>query len=240
MYSVERLLRRLVGRGRDITIVVASAIGQEEIPAENHSDYLTVTDPSRFLSALGGSVIEVRQAPTMVPDFAFTFGDKVQADVVIERLRTVRVGDHQPVETAARMHSKELVGASGELPYLRHTYGSGDFKHPFTFCRSDPQTVHVSLQIDDYDGPTQAAVADRVVSMEHLGLGRLPHAEGVNCTAQHSAEGSLTVHRVGEGRSDGQAEIPRISALDVVPSLLRHFGAEIPDYMRGRAGISFD
>jgi hypothetical protein len=241
LYSVERMLRRLVkGEAGDCVIVLASALGQEEIPAENHSDFLTITDIGRFMEGVVGGAGELgpfESMPTMVPDYSLRFSNSRDASLVRDRLQTFAINGYRAVETLERMHSKEIVSNGDRLSYMRHDYDeSGHFKHPITFSLSDEETVHISFQIDDYDGEDSAAVGNRKISFSELGLGTVSHDEGVNCTAQHSASGSLVVH--GLGRPPSGAEVPVISSLDFVPSLLDHFGLTKPGYLMGEATIS--
>ncbi|RRN62200.1 hypothetical protein [Caulobacter sp. 602-1] len=242
LYSVERLLRRLVsGEAGDCVIVLASALGQEEIPAENHKDFLTITNIRRFIEGVVGDACELgpfESLPTMVPDYSLRFSSKKDASLVRDRLGSLKINDYRAVETLERMHSKEILTQEGGLSYMRHGYDeSGHFKHPITFSLSDDENVHISFQIDDYEGADVAAVGNREVSFDDLGLGRVSHDEGVNCTAQHSANGSLIVHRVS-GKSAVGADIPVISALDFVPSVLDHFGLAKPSYLTGKPTIA--
>lgn len=240
LYSVERLLRRLVdGEAGDCVIVLASALGQEEIPAENHASFLTITDIRQFVEGIVGAsdVLGAFEAmPTMVPDYSLRFENGRDASLLRDRLESLAIDEYRAVETPERMYSKEIVSQSDRLSYMRHNYDeSGHFKHPITFSLSDDATVHISFQIDDYDGEDAATVGNRKVTFGDLGLGRVSHDEGVNCTAQHSANGALLVH--GVDRAQARSPMPTISSLDFVPSILDHFGLPKPGYLAGEATI---
>jgi hypothetical protein len=239
MRSVERVLRRILAvMGDDTTVVVASAIGQEEIPAENHAKFATIVDPDAFIAGLLGheEIGAYRLLPAMVPDFTIRFDDPQDADLVCERLGTFAVGENAAIETLERMNTKELVGADTGMPHIRYGYTKTDFKFPITFARSDRVTVHVSLQIDDYLGPAEARLGNRSVPFRDIGLGLISHDEGVNCTAQHCAEGSLTVRRPGGARAQA---LKVVSSVDFVPSLLKHFSVAGPSHLLGEASIEF-
>ena len=241
LYSVERLLVRLrSGELGPMTIVVASALGQEEIPAENYSRFLTITDLDAFARALLGEEAGSARfvaAPTMVPDFSLRFEDEAHAATLARRFGNMDVGGHRPVETLERMHVKELVGDDARMSHIRHHYGdSTDFKHPVTFKQSDARTVHLSFQIDDYDGPAEARVGNELIPFDAMGIGWVGHDEGVNCTAQHCAEGSMTVWRPNGGPR--HAGLRRVSSLDFAPSLLSRLGVPAPAYMGGEVTIA--
>ncbi len=241
LYSVERLIARLTsGEFGPLTLVVASALGQEEIPAENHGSFLTVGNLDKFtLTVLGDAVASVKfnSVPTMVPDFSLRFEDRAQATRFVERLKLTKIGDIAPVETFERMLHKEIVSDGPRLSHIRHSYDDDKhFKHTFTYKRSDDHNIHISLQADDYVGDREVRIGNQTVSFEQAGIGFVNHDEGVNCTAQHCAEGSLFVYR-----SDGQktqSEVRRISILDFVPSILDHFGSPIPKYLEGNTTIN--
>jgi hypothetical protein len=238
--SVERLIARITsGEFGPLTLVVASALGQEEIPAENHSSFLTVADLDIFARAvLGDAVPDVQftSVPTMVPDFSLRFPDVGQATRFVERLKLLKIGEIAPVETFERMLHKELVNNGPRLSHIRHSYAEDThFKHVFTYKRSDDHNIHISLQADDYNGAREVRLGNETLSFEQAGIGFVSHDEGVNCTAQHCAEGSLFVHRAG-GRAS-KSGMKSISILDFAPSLLDHFGLAAPSYLQGHTTI---
>jgi len=238
--SVERVLRRVLAKGGpDTTVVLASAIGQEEIPAQNHTRYVTIVNPDTLIAAMldGEEAGGYRLLPAMVPDFTVRFDRSRDADLVCQRLRTFAVGDNAALETLERMNAKELVGAGTPLAHIRHSYATtGHFKFPITFARSDCSTLHISLQIDDYSGPAKASLGNRTLTFAEIGLGAIQHDEEVNCTAQHCAEGSLVVHRPGVLKG---SDLQTVSSLDFAPSLLKHFSVMRPSHLLGETSIRF-
>lgn len=240
LYSVERLIARIAsGEFGPITLIVASALGQEEIPAENHNSFLTVADLEIFARAVLGDAVpsvEFTSVPTMVPDFSLRFTDATQSTRFVERLKLMKIGEVAPVETFERMLHKEIVSNGPRLSHIRHSYaGNEHFKHTFTYKRSDDHNIHISLQADDYVGVREVRIGNELLSFEQAGIGFINHDEGVNCTAQHCAEGSLFVYRPDGGT--GRAGTRQISILDFAPSVLEHFGVPVPDYFEGRATI---
>lgn len=234
--SVEHLLKRLIAM--DATIIVASAIGQEEIPAEHHKAYVTILRPEKFVTGILGEGSEAHFAmiPAMAPDFPIRFTDKATADLFCERLGLLKI-DGQAVEvTSERMHSRIVIDGDDRLAHIRHDYQAGaHFKHPFTVHRSDDHTVHLSVQFDDFEGSDTVQMGNETAPMADFGIGLMPHQEGVNCTAQHSAEGSLLVYgREGGGGGYGG----RVSALDFVPSLLRRYQIPTSTALKGEPTIA--
>jgi hypothetical protein len=236
--SIERMLRRLTRGplGQELTIVIAGAIGQEEIPAENHQRFLTVVDPGAFFAAVVGEARapKVEQRPTMVPDFTFRFEDAAALDRVQSGLREFRINGYGAVETERRVRDVALIG-DDRLAHIRHSYAEDrSHKHPISFCRSDANTLHLSLQIDDHADHEEAVFGNRRLAFSDCGLGSVNHDEGVNCTAHHSPRGALVVHG-GHARPAG--EVTLVSALDVAPSLLAHHGVEPAAYMMGSQSV---
>lgn len=240
LFSVERLLARLrSGEFGPMTIIVASALGQEEIPAENHDSFLTVTDLTAFARVVLGPEAHAAtftSVPTMVPDFSISFSDVEAARRMISRLALVELDGKRPVETYERMLQKNIVEAGSRLSHICYDYGDSEhFKHAFTFKQSDAHTVHISLQIDDYQGSKEARIGNETFSFEQLGLGFIRHDEAVNCTAQHCAEGALFVNQAGGATEP--APMKQISILDFAPSILDYFGVPTPHYMAGETSI---
>jgi hypothetical protein len=240
LFSVERLLARLrSGEFGPLTIIVASALGQEEIPAENHASFVTITDLEAFARGILGSEsakVAFTSVPTMVPDFSLRFADPNDAARMIKRLSVFEIDGNRPVETYERMLHKNVVGDGPRMSHIHYDYAdSTHFKHAFTYKQSDVHTVHISLQIDDYGGLNEARIGNEHFSFDQIGIGSIRHDEAVNCTAQHCAEGALFVHHTSV--SAAPRPMKRISVLDFAPSVLQHFDVAVPEYMVGEASI---
>lgn len=237
LYSVERLVKRLTrGDAGLVRIVIASSLGQEEIPAENYERFLTIRDIRAFICRIledQTAASRIEEIPTMVPDFSIRFTDPREAEQVVEKMRAFTVDGTKAVETLERMHATEIVGPEPRLEHVRHLYESKDgFKHAITFQCSDANILHLSFQIDDYAGAAEAQIGNEHIGFDELGIGFMSHDEGVNCTAQHSAEGSLAVWPANIPEQPQQRPSP-ISTLDFAPSLLARLDVAKPDYMSG-------
>ena len=95
---------------------------------------------------------------------------------------------------------------------------------------------HIFVQFDNYAGPREARIGERIEAFESLGLGLMAHEDGVNCTAQHVREGSLIVY--DPRRKSLSAERPQVSVLDFLPSALKAMGAVTPAHARGEPSIA--
>jgi hypothetical protein len=239
LHSVERLLRGMMKLPHPPIIVLGSAIGQEEIPAENHAKFISIVDVQKFISTLAPEILEAdyQLLPTMVPDFSIRFGTESKANIFRNRLAVVAIGGNPAVKTLERMKAKDLEfdDRVGHLR-VRHDYLTNDhFKHAVTFESSDRTTVHLSVQIDDFSGVPEMNIDAVRVPFAQAGIGEIMHAEGVNCTAQHCAIGSMAIHGVASVGMQKQT----VSVLDFVPSLLKHFGVVPPAALPGHASIQF-
>jgi hypothetical protein len=89
---------------------------------------------------------------------------------------------------------------------------------------------HISVY-DERSGLKTVRIGDDEVPLAQAGLGYLVHEDEVACTAQHVPQGSLIVY---SPHSEGSAPVGRtdVSALEFAPSVLRHFGLDVPRYMR--------
>jgi hypothetical protein len=108
---------------------------------------------------------------------------------------------------------------------------------PMSYDERERGFFQFFVQFDSYKGPPSASIDGRTVPLGEAGLGVMAHEDGVNCTAQHVPEGSLLVYRHGSRAPDPRA-IPKVSTLDMVPSILRFFGFDRLDYMRGSPSVA--
>jgi hypothetical protein len=237
METFDALLKMLMTfqrRHPEYLIVVASSLGQTAIPAVHTREFLTIIDIARFMRALGAPDGSWTTIPAMVPDFAVSI-DPEHIDTVTAALMTLSVDGERMLRQESRMSHSAMRVRDG-IRYLHHDVDVGDdFKPPLAFDVREGRTIHVSFQWDSYDGPRSALLGNRSLDFDELGLGFTPHQDGVNCTAQHAAEGCLMVF---PGVSDVSGR-QLVSTLDFAPSVLGNFGLEGPSYMRGRPRIAF-
>lgn len=86
--------------------------------------------------------------------------------------------------------------------------------------------------LQNYTGPEVAQLDGRAVSFADMGLGNVPHEDGVYLTADHIPQGAFIVYDL---RSERRAKRVQISTLDIAPTILENFAVSRPDYMRGVA-----
>jgi hypothetical protein len=107
---------------------------------------------------------------------------------------------------------------------------------PMSYDERERGFFQFFIQFDNYSGPPYALLGGRRVDLAELGLGLMAHEDGVNCTAQHVPEGSLLIYTPGVTASTGDSR-PKISTVDVAPSIMRFFGMEAPAHMVGNPTI---
>jgi hypothetical protein len=203
-------LMDFVERSPEYVLVVASSMGQAAIPAEKTYEFLTITDLSRFMSAIGVPAGAWKESPAMVPCQSVVVDEKYW-DCVRCGLEGMKIGE------IAGKWDKRPVG-------------------PFSYDEAVPGSFQLFIQFDSYSGPRSGSILGRQVALEEMGLGFMQHEDGVNCTAQHVPEGSLVLYSVS-GSDHAAGSRQRVSTSDVVPSILAYFDIPSPGYMRGRASI---
>jgi len=195
----------------EYTLMIGSSMGQAAIPAEKNFDFLTITDIGKFMSELGVPAGAWQARPAMVP---------CQNVVVDARYRETVVAGIQRVSIAGS-------------PFVQDRRPIA----PMSYDERERGFFQFFVQFDSYKGPPFASIDGRKVSLGEAGMGVMVHEDGVNCTAQHVSEGSLLVYRHGS-HAPLPREITKVSTLDMVPSILRFFGFDRPDYMRGSPSVA--
>jgi hypothetical protein len=206
-------LGKFVDESPEYSLMVASSMGQGAISASKTYQFLTIVDPSRFMTSLGvpGSGWELR--PAMVPCCCV---------VVQEPYRE---------KFAANLATLLIGGCS--IKRDRRPIG------PMSYDERNEGFFQLFVQFDSYTGLNSASVAGRPFDFPDLGLGFMAHEDGVNCTAQHVPGGSLWLYAKNM-KNRAAARTGAISTLDVAPSILNLFGRKKPHYMRGTASIGLD
>ena len=82
----------------------------------------------------------------------------------------------------------------------------------------------------NYQGPQIVTLNGAQLSFSEMGLGNMPHEDGVYLTADHIPQGAFIVY-------DPQNKPPhkqrsQISTLDIAPTVLKNFSIRRPDYMQ--------
>jgi hypothetical protein len=191
-------------------LLIASSMGQAAIPAEKTDDFLTVTDLPRFMAALGVPSDAWQARPAMVPVQNFVIQEAYRSRFS-ELISSLRIGD--------------LTIANSNRPTC-----------PLCFDERERGFFQVFAQFDNYRGKDELVIQGRPVALAEAGFGLVAHEDSVNCTAQHVPEGSLLVY-------DAAASLPvasqrsRITTLDIVPSILKSFGFEVPGNLTGQPSV---
>ena len=204
----DRILGRLVSfvdADPAYTLAVASSMGQAAIPAEKTTEFLTITNLSKFMSRLGVPPEAWQPRPAMVPCACVVVKDEYR-DRVLSVVNELVVDGH-------RMRESKRPAA------------------PLSYDERERGFFQFYVQFDSYRGAPHALVRDDVVELGALGLGLMAHEDGVNCTAQHGPDGSLIVYTpTGKRKWSGSRD--RISTTEVAPAILNFFGFDAPAYMR--------
>ncbi len=201
-----RGLARFTHRHPEYLVVVASSMGQAAIPNKRTFEFLTVTDVAAFMAGMGLVPGDWEQRFAMVPCTSVVVRPRAR-DTFRDRLRTLAVEGHEMVADARPLHA-------------------------LSFDEQEGGFFHIFVQIDSYTGPREARLGGQRFPLGGLGMGMMAHEDGVNCTAQHTPEGSLFVYDPRSRAGDSARE--RISTLDVLPSLLHLMEIPAPAYLRGR------
>ncbi|MEQ1863667.1 MAG: hypothetical protein ABL996_03335 [Micropepsaceae bacterium] len=83
--------------------------------------------------------------------------------------------------------------------------------------------------LQNYQGSQVVALHNGQLTFAEMGLGNMPHEDGVYLTADHIPQGALIVYDLQKERSD---ERRQMSTLDIAPTILENFGISRPSYMR--------
>lgn len=186
-------LAQFVDKNPDYMLAIATSMGQAAIPASHVLQFLTITDVSVFLAAMGLRKEEYEERAAMVPDFSFCIAAN-KADEFEANLLNVTIGGVRP-----RYHR-------------------------------DNRFFHVSIY-DERQNLQHAMVGDTETEFQKLGIGYLIQEDEVGSTAQHIPQGALIIYSPATGLTPPSVR-PDISALDFAPSVLRHFGIDVPSYMK--------
>jgi hypothetical protein len=208
--AILRRLLRLAWATPGMVVLVASAMGQDAIPAERTFSFLTITDIERFMAAMGVPEGCWQARPAMVPCLSVAVDEPWQ-------------GPFREALLGLTLDGQAMAAERRPLP-------------PLSFDEREGGTFHHFVQADGHPGEGMVVIGGREQPLAAAGLGLMAHEDGVNCTAQHVREGSLLVFDP-RARRPPAGERRRVSTLDVAPSILRALGVPVPPHMRGAASI---
>jgi hypothetical protein len=83
--------------------------------------------------------------------------------------------------------------------------------------------------LQNYEGPQTVVLNGTELSFSEMGLGSVPHEDGVYLTADHIPQGAFVVYDVQKGKPPNQRT--QISTLDIAPTVLKNFSIPQPRYM---------
>jgi hypothetical protein len=197
-------LRRFVDDRKDTKLLIASSMGQ---CATNHppsTGLYTITNLEKFLSSFGIDRGLFRQRHAMVP----CTGVIVDASI---RDRLKKQLDQFRIEDSVMFESDKEVS-------------------PMSYGIHDGSFFSLYMNFDAYSGQHIGYVGNQAISFDDLGIGFIPHEDGVSVTAHHHPDGVLLIY---DQRDDLGSRIrrQRISTLEIAPALIQYYGMTLPSYM---------
>jgi len=199
---IARLVQHCESR-RDAVLMVASSMGQGPTVARPVTTQLYVTEPARFMAALGAGEGEWERRPAMLPQF------------------NARVAAPRRDEVRRRLAAFLVEGAPVEVVEKEDGFFSVSLGHP-----------------DVHDG-TRRAVLDAVERpFADLGLDCVHMEDMTGTSAYHVPEGTLVIYDPTAPAPAAGARPVEVSTVDVVPSILGHFGLPVPAALRGRSFLA--
>jgi hypothetical protein len=115
---------------------------------------------------------------------------------------------------------ERLRGALAQLSIDGHAFGKELYDGFFEFAFG---------ALQNYQGPQAVALNGRRLSFSDMGLGNMPHEDGVYLTADHIPQGAFVIYDPQNERPQDQRT--QISTLDIAPAILKNFSAPKPGYM---------
>jgi len=179
-----------------------------------HEEYMLAIATSMGQAAIPASHVRQFLTITDIPAFMRRLG--VAAGEYEERPAMVpdfsfKVSDGRADEFERRLRSMTVGGKPADI-------------------HRDRSFFHVSVY-DERPDISRVSLSGEEVGIQEAGLGYLVHEDEVACTAQHVPEGSLIIYSP-HAKSSGRRARTDVSALEFAPSVLRHFGADVPSYMK--------
>lgn len=217
MDTFDKVLAKVMAfaeQNTEYSVVIGSSMGQGAIPCEHADSFQTIIDLDKFMAAMGLEKDEWIYRPAMVP----CLGVVVESEDARERLR--------------KALSKFQIDG-------QHIQRDDRPLMPMTWDEKDNGFFHFYTQFDDYEGSGLALIGNRQFTLEELGIDTMAHEDGVNCTAQHKPTGSLLIYSPGAQSVANGKSREQVSTLDFVPSVLKHFGLEQPNYLKGESKLVF-
>jgi hypothetical protein len=196
-------LRRFVDGRNDVTLLIASSMGQCATSHPPSKGMYTIRDTEKFLAAFGIDRGQFRRRHAMVPCIGFIVDASV-ADKLKEQLNHFRVD------------GSTMLESEREISPMSYGFHDGNF-------------FSLYMNFDAYSGEHVGYIGNQAMSFEDLGIGFFPHEDGVSVTAHHHPDGVLLIY--GQKNRPSGTQRQRISTLEITPALLEHYRIRPPNYM---------
>jgi hypothetical protein len=204
---------RFVDANPEYVLMLGGSMGQAAVPAEETHEFLTIVDPDRFMSWIDIPRDKWSVRPAMVPCICIAVDPAYRA-TMNERIQKMQIDGHHMV------HNKRPTA-------------------PLSFNEQQPGFFQTFIQFDNYQGDRHLVVDGMKHPFPDVGMGMMAHEDGINCTAQHVPQGALYIYRSKRlAPVSKPTERQRLSTIDVVPSIMKHFGIRPFDYMTGSPSLS--
>jgi hypothetical protein len=196
-------LRRLVDARKDTVLLIASSMGQSATDHPPSEGLYTIRDIGKFMANFGVADGQYRQKHAMVPCTGVLVDESVRDDLH-RKLSQFRIGESKMLESETEVS-------------------------PMSYALHDGNFFSLYVNFDAYTGEHVGYIGNEPKTFEDLGIGFLPHEDGVSVTAHHHPEGILLIY--DPARRAGEGSRLHISTLEIAPALLAHYGIAAPHYM---------
>ncbi|MGK2904555.1 MAG: hypothetical protein ACSLE7_17150 [Mycobacterium sp.] len=207
MDAFDQMLEKFVSfvdANSDYTLVIAGSMGQSSIETQHTYEFLTIADLGKFLTAMGVPEESWEIRPAMIPCRCAVVPASHRAKF-LENLAALKIDGHSMVESLRPLA-------------------------PMSFDEREQGFFQLFVSFDNFVSGAKSTLHGEEIAPERLGLGMIAHEDGVNCTAQHVPEGAMIVYS-SLSREMAMDNRHRVSTVEFVPSMLRHFNIAAPDYM---------
>jgi hypothetical protein len=184
-------------------LLITSSLGQAAIRSEESNGFLTITDVSTFMAAVGLKPQDWKLKHTMVPSVSVIVEDS-KADLFESNLKKISADGKSMI-----MDHKEVA--------------------PLSFDRQGDNSFQIFILFDNNYTPSSVKFEDKTIELSDIGVGFFANQDNVSCAGRHTPFGSLLVYdplhkAISTNRTN-------ISTIDIVPAILNNFGIKSPTYL---------
>lgn len=204
MATLDAIVERLVAgpAANGYKIVLTTSLGQGGVSSEPSPGFRSIVDLEGFMSGLGLDRDQWTEGHAMVPNVSINLRPGL-ADVFEERLCSLTIGGHRP--------------------FLSHTEQA-----PCSYNRVG-DSFQLYIYFEGLSTSVDVLIDGEARHEDALGIGFMPHQDGIACSGRHTPDGLMIVWQAGTPAQPGARS--RISTLDIAPAILDEFSVERPDYM---------